>query len=105
MATWEIAELERNTSDGGVITAHWRVKAEEVVDGEITNSASRYGSVSFTPDSSAGDFIAYADLTEANVIQWVKDSMGADEVSTLEAAVDTELEAVKNPTVSWGKPW
>ncbi len=34
--TWTIAQLERNTSDGGVTVAHWRVSA---VDGDYTASA------------------------------------------------------------------
>jgi hypothetical protein len=38
--TWTIAQLERNTSDGGVTVAHWRVSA---VDGDYT--ASSYGTV------------------------------------------------------------
>jgi hypothetical protein len=42
--TWTIAQLERNTSDGGV-TRHWRVSA---VDGDYTASA--YGTVGCTPD-------------------------------------------------------
>jgi hypothetical protein len=31
--TWTIAQLERNTSDGGVTVVHWRVAA---VDGATT---------------------------------------------------------------------
>jgi hypothetical protein len=34
MTTWTIAQLERNTSDGGVVVAHWRATATETV-GEI----------------------------------------------------------------------
>ena len=45
MATWTIADLERNVADGGVTVAHWRVTK---VDGD--HSASAYGTVGFTPD-------------------------------------------------------
>ena len=38
MATWTIANLERNTEDGGVVVAHWRVTE---VDGDY--SAPSYG--------------------------------------------------------------
>jgi hypothetical protein len=31
---WTIAQLERNTTDNGVIVAHWRVTAEETVGTE-----------------------------------------------------------------------
>jgi hypothetical protein len=29
MTTWTIAQLERNTSDGGVVVAHWRATATD----------------------------------------------------------------------------
>jgi hypothetical protein len=45
MTVWTIAQLERNTSDGGVVVAHWRATA---TDGDY--SASSYGTVGFTPD-------------------------------------------------------
>ena len=47
MATWTIEQLDRNTADGGVTCAHWRVLE---VDGDY--SASSYGTVGFTPDHS-----------------------------------------------------
>ena len=28
MATWTISQMERNASDGGVTTVHWRVSAK-----------------------------------------------------------------------------
>ena len=31
MATWTIANLERNLADGGVTVAHWRVTESETV--------------------------------------------------------------------------
>ena len=42
MATWTIANLERNVADGGVTVAHWRVTEEETV-GDVTYTASAYG--------------------------------------------------------------
>ena len=53
--TWTISTLERNTSDDGVVVAHWRASDSEVV-GEDTHSGSSYGTCSFTPDSSAEGF-------------------------------------------------
>jgi hypothetical protein len=55
MATWTIANLERNVADGGVTVAHWRVTESETV-GEDTYTASSYGTCGFTPDASASDF-------------------------------------------------
>ena len=95
--TWTIAQLERNTSDGGVTVAHWRCNG---VDGDHT--ASSYGTTSHTPDPDASDFIAYADLTEADVLAWVWASVDKD---ATEASLAAKIEADKNPTSSTGMPW
>ena len=50
MATWTIANLERNLADGGVTVAHWRVTESETVgtgDDAVTYTASSYGTVGF----------------------------------------------------------
>jgi len=97
MATWTIATLERELADGGVTVAHWRVTEE---DGDF--SASSYGTVGFTPDPTASDYIAYDSLTEADVLGWVYESVGQD---TVEAALTAKIEAEKNPVTADGVPW
>ena len=101
MATWTIANLERELADGGVTVAHWRCTEEETV-GEETFSASSYGTVGFTPDPTAPDYIAYDSLTEANVLGWVWESV---DQSATEAALTAKIEADKNPTSGSGVPW
>ena len=105
MITWTIGTLERTLADGGVTVAHWRCNKEETVgtgDDAVTYSASSYGTVGFTPDPSASDYIAYDSLTEADVLGWVYESVGQD---TVEAALTAKIEADKNPTSANGKPW
>jgi len=97
MATWTIATLERDLADGGVTVAHWRCTE---VDGDF--SASSYGTVGFTPDPTASDYIAYDSLTEANVLAWVHAEV--DQGAT-EAALTAKIEADKNPTSGSGVPW
>jgi hypothetical protein len=101
MATWTIAQLERNTADGGVTVAHWRVSAEETV-GEETYSASAYGTCGFTPDATADGFVAYDALTEADVLAWVWDSVDKD---ATESSLTQKIEADKNPVTTTGTPW
>ena len=98
--TWTISTLERNTSDDGVIVAHWRASD---VDGE--HSGSSYGTCGFTPDSSSDGYTAYADITEAQAVGWVKDSMGEDAVTALEASIASQIEESKAPAVAVGVPW
>ena len=97
MATWTIANLERNVTDGGVTVAHWRVTE---VDGDY--SASAYGTVGFTPDASADDFVAYNDLTEEVVLGWVHADV---DQSATEAALTANIAEQKTPTSADGKPW
>jgi hypothetical protein len=107
MATfnWTISTLERNTADGGVIIAHWRVTEEETVgtgDDAVTYTASSYGTCGFIPDPSASDYIAYADLTEADVIGWVQAELDQD---AIEASLTANIAEQKNPVTADGVPW
>jgi len=97
MATWTIANLERNVADGGVTVAHWRVTE---VDGDY--SASSYGTCGFTPDADDPSFVAYDNLTEADVLGWVWAEV--DQAAT-EAALTANIEAQKNPVSADGMPW
>ena len=105
MANWTIANLERNTDDGGVVVAHWRVTETEVVgegDDAVTYSASSYGTVGFTPDASADGFISFDNLTEADVLGWVYEEV--DQAET-EAALDVNIAEQKTPATTDGVPW
>ena len=105
MATWTIANLERNLSDGGVTVAHWRVTESETVgtgDDAVTYTASSYGTCGFTPDASDSGFVAYDSLTEATVLGWVQAEV--DQGAT-EAALTADIAAQKTPTTGDGTPW
>ena len=95
--TWTISTLERNSSDDGVIIAHWQASD---VDGD--HSGSSYGTCGFTPDSTANGYTAYADITEAQAIGWVKDDVDAD---AIEASIAAQIAESKAPAVSVGTPW
>jgi hypothetical protein len=101
MATWTIANLERNVADGGVTVAHWRVTESETV-GDDTFTASAYGTVGFTPDPDASDFVAYDSLTEEVVMGWVWESVNQEDT---EAALTANIEGQKNPVSADGMPW
>jgi hypothetical protein len=101
MATWTIANLERNLADGGVTVAHWRVTESETV-GDETFTASAYGTVGFTPDADADDFVAYDSLTEEVVMDWVWELVNQEDT---EAALTANIEGQKNPVSADGMPW
>ena len=105
--TWTISTLERNT-DNGVVVAHWRATDSEVVstdDDAVTHSGSSYGTCGFTPDASADGYVAYDNLTEENVVGWVKDSMGEEAVTGVEDSIAAQIEESKAPAISVGTPW
>ena len=99
--TWSIRGLERYTSNDGIEHADWLCSASETV-GSDTFTARLGGKTHHTPDPSASDFIAFADVTEANVIGWVQAVVGKDETETkLQAMIDEK----KTPSTATGLPW
>jgi hypothetical protein len=96
--TWAITNLERETADGFVFTAHYTVDAKD-----DAYSAGAYGSIGLErPDS----LTPYAELTEDLVVSWVKESLGGDEkVAEIEAALQTQLDEQRNPSKAAGVPW
>lgn len=96
--TWHVAQLERETADGYVFTVHYTVDAN---DG--TYSAGAYGSIGL--ERPEGELIPYADLTEGDVIQWVKDKFGPEKVTEIVDALQAQLDQQRQPTTASGLPW
>jgi len=95
--TWTIPTCERDISTGGINVIHWRCTG---VDGE--HSASNYGTVGLTYDQSDSDFIAYADVTEAQAQAWVWENVSQEDTeASIAAAIDKQI----NPTEASGNPW
>jgi hypothetical protein len=95
--TWRIANLERETADGFVFTAHYTISAKSAA-----YSAGAYGSIGFERPE---NLIPFADLTEAQVISWVQEALGADKVTEIEAALQAQLDEQAAPTKAAGVPW
>jgi hypothetical protein len=93
--TWTISQLDRQTSDGFVTTAHWQATA---VDGDY--SASTYATCSWSDGTPT---VAYADLTQETVLGWIW-SHGIDK-DAVEASLAAQIEAQKNPVTATGVPW
>lgn len=96
--SWKIGQLERETQDGYVYTAHYTVSAE---DG--TYSAGAYGSIGL--ERPEGDLIPFDALTEETVIGWVKDKLTQEKVDEVEAALQNQLDEKRQPTRAAGVPW
>jgi len=97
--TWGIAQMERHTADGIVFTVHYTVAAS---DGTYASSA--YGSIGL--EQPEGEVVPYADLTPELVIGWVQEKLGgAEKVTEIEAALQSQINEQKHPTKAAGVPW
>ena len=96
--TWKINQLERETADGYVYTAHYTVDA---TDGTYNSRA--YGSIGLERPET---LVPYGDLTEEQVIGWVKENLGgAEKVSEIEATLQAQIDEQTAPTKATGTPW
>ena len=93
---WTISQMDRLTADGFVVTVHYNVSA---TDG--TYNASTYGTVGYQ-EQPGETYVPYDQLTEAQVVGWVQNSLGKD---TVEASLQSQIDAQANPVVVAGLPW
>ena len=93
--TWKINQCDHKTADGFITVAHWTCSG---VDGEFNSSV--YSTCSFedgTPN------IPYADVTEANVLDWIW-ANGVDKAA-VEQSIADRIESLKHPVSATGLPW
>ena len=127
--TWFVTDLHKVTATGAVYKAEWscsgvdadtevshsrsgsylhtsEVTADGVtgtdVDGnDVTQSVTKI--VQATPDHTASGFIAYASLTEADVLAWCKaGGVGASNEALITSNITNKIAAQANST---GMPW
>ena len=95
--TWHINQMQCYPEYEGnadvVFTVHWSLTATE---DEYVGYA--YGSVGLTLDPEA-TYVPYADLTKEQVIGWVKDALGAEQVVAYETSVADQIAVQQNPPV------
>lgn len=99
MTNWTITNMDRLTADGFVVTVHWTASQ---TDGDY--SASTYSTVGFT-EQPGQTLIPYDELTEAQVVEWVKASLGEEGVAAVDAALANNIAAQKAPVTATGTPW
>ena len=107
-STWGVNNMTHKDSDGGVFLVYWSLIA---TDG--TYSAQEGGKLRCTADPSASDYIAYADLTEADVLGWVYSSLIEGDETAAEAKARVEVDRTAKvqqqidaaATTATGVPW
>jgi len=96
--TWTITNLCTQTIDGKkdyVVTAIYDVVG---VDG--THTASMTFNTAQFSTANVTTFTPYADLTEAIVLGWVKESLGENGIISIESCIQGQINSQINPSVS-----
>ena len=88
--TWSVTNMQHTDADGGVFLVYWSMVAQS--DGTPSYSASEGGKLRCEYDASSSSYIAYADLTEANVLGWVYNSLIEGEETAEEAKARIEAD-------------
>jgi hypothetical protein len=96
---WRIANLERETANGVVFTAHYTIDAN---DG--TYSAGAYGSIGLERPNE-DEMIPFSQLTEEICVGWVKEKLTEEKVAEIEAALQAQLDEQHAPSRATGVPW
>ena len=99
---WNIAQLERESADGYVYTAHWSVNATETVE-DKTYSAGSYSSIGLQRPEE--DMVLFEDLTKELVISWVLNELGEEQVANIETSLIDQIQEQKTPSKLSGIPW
>jgi hypothetical protein len=102
---WNVTQLYTETIEGNtdyVVIVDYITTG---IDGEYTASLS--GTAQFsTADVTV--FIPYADLTEEIVIGWIKESLGENGITSVEACIQGQIDSQINPPqvpVNTPLPW
>ena len=106
--TWSVQDMQHTDATGGVFLVYWSCVA---TDG--TYSATEGGKLRCEPDPSAPGYIAYADLTEADVLGWVYNSLIEGDETADEAKARIEANRTgkvqgqidRAATTASGTPW
>jgi hypothetical protein len=95
--TWDVVQMDVYPEKDGftdvVYMTHWTLSG---TDNTYTGSA--YGTAGIALNEQ-GSYIPYEDLTQEQVLGWVKNSLGEEQVALLEAKIATQIANQANPPV------
>ena len=83
---------QENEQTDVVYNVHWKVAG---VDGDHSSSVIGTQTV---PLSEGSTFIPFEDLTNEIVVEWTKEAMGEETVTSIETGIANQIEALINPT-------
>ena len=96
--TWSVTDMQHTDADGGVFLVYWSMVAANVTGqdsegNDVTDyTATEGGKLRCEYDASSSSYIAYADLTEDDVLGWVYASLVEGEETSEEAKARIETD-------------
>ena len=103
---WKVRQLERHVQSGVVTGIHWRY---EVSSNNFT--ASHQDVLQIIDDyrevDTQNNFIAFENLDETTIIQWITNKLGNDFISHMDEKLSNEVQSDINriQQFSYGLPW
>jgi hypothetical protein len=93
---WKVANLERETATGKIYLVHYTLDATNGI-----YKAGAYGSIGLEGEVT----IPFAEITEAQVIEWVKAALTEEKVDAALDALENQISEQIAPTKAAGVPW
>ena len=100
---WNCKTVDAYPQDGEytdlVYNVHWIVTgvSDELDPQGVAYSATSIGTQTLDV-SDVTDFIPFEDLTNEQVVTWTKGAMGEEQVASIEASIQSQIDALITPT-------
>jgi hypothetical protein len=100
---WNCKTVDAYPQDGEytdlVYNVHWIITgvSDELNPEGIAYSATSIGTQTLDT-SEVTDFIPFEDLTNEQVVAWTKGAMGEEQVASIEASIQSQIDALITPT-------
>lgn len=104
---WTIRQLERHIVNGIVTRIYWKC---EVVDGIFSAAAQDVITICddlSTVDTNSTEFVQFQNLTEPQLVEWVKNKLGNEEVTDIVSGLTYNIDIQKDYATNfvYGLPW
>lgn len=104
---WTIRQLERHIVNGIVTKVYWKC---EVVDGIFTAAAQDVVTICddlSTVDTNAAEFTQFENLSESQIVDWVKGKLGSEEITNIVNGLTYNIDIQKDYATNfvYGLPW
>ena len=100
---WNCKTVDAYPQDGEytdlVYNVHWIVTgiSDQLDPEEVAYSATNIGTQTLDV-SDVTEFIPFEDLTNEQVVAWTKGAMGAEQVASIEASIQSQIDSLITPT-------